>query len=475
VSDLNARAARGIRALLGRQALVQVLTFGAGIVLARTLTPSQFGLYFIATFFVSTFAFFGDFGFAPSLIQQRGELEPRDLRVAFTLQLAATTAIFAVLVVAAQWLVLLYPHAPHSVAWLIRALALQLYLTTFRSLSVLQLERRLRYGGVAAVEVAEALVFQGIAVGLALSGFGVWSFAVAVVARGLAGCAIAYSLAPWRVGLALDRATARRLLRFGLPFQLTSVAQQAGSWVTPVLVGSMLGPAAVGLLTWASSNARKPLMLVENVMRVAFPHFSRLQDDRAEVERVLSRYLRSLLLGAGLWFSLIVVSAPGLVPLVYGHRWASAVPALTVFAGALLFDTVAWLLGTTLFGLGEVAIVARANVYRTVVFVGLGVTLVLLVGLIGVAIAALVSVAAIVPMLLARFRDGRERLAQTVVVSGLPIALAVAGGLVVRALPVPEPARSVAAGVACLLVFVAVSLFAKLVRKPLRPVVEVPA
>jgi teichuronic acid exporter len=458
VNELDARAGRGIRALTGRQLLVQALTFAAGIVLARALTPAQFGLYFIATFFVSTFGFLSDFGLAPSLIQRRDELTDRDLRVAFTLQQALTTVTVALLFAAAPWLVRLYPHAPHETVWLIRALAFQLFLMSLRSLSVLQLERTLSYGRVAAIEVVEALVYQGVAVALALAGFGVWSFAAAVLVRALLGCCVAFAVAPWRIGFAFDRATARGLLRFGIPFQLGALAQQAGGWLTPLFVGSLVGPNAVGLLTWASSNGRKPLMVVENVMRVAFPHFSRLQDDRLEVERVLVRYLRPLVLASCAWLAGIVVAAPGLVPAVYGHRWTPAIGALMLFAGSLCVDTIAWVLGISLVGLGQVGLNARVNLLRTGVYVALGVALVLAIGFVGVAIAAIVSVAAMVPLLLRGYGDGAgRRLLLPLVPAVVPPLTGVAAGLLVRATPVSEPSRSIAAGVACELTLVAVA------------------
>src|SRR4051794_12855689 len=86
VSNLNRQAKRGIKLLLGRQVLLQILTLGGGIILARTLTPAEFGLYAIATFVVSTISLFGDFGLSPLLIQRKQEISARDLQVGFTLQ-----------------------------------------------------------------------------------------------------------------------------------------------------------------------------------------------------------------------------------------------------------------------------------------------------------------------------------------------------------------------------------------------------
>src|SRR5207248_493176 len=107
------------------------------------------------------------------------------------------------------------------------------------------------------------------------------------------------------------------------------------------------------------SLGKKPLMLVDNVMRVSFPHFSRIQHDRSEVERTLVKYLTYLLFASGLWFSLLLVAGPSLIRLIYTPKWAPAVPALILFSAGVCFEVVGWVAGLSLNGLGAVSFTTR--------------------------------------------------------------------------------------------------------------------
>lgn len=420
---------------MGRQLILQVLTFAGGILLARRLDPAEFGLYAIATFLVSAFALVGDFGLVPSLIQRRETITDRDLQVGFTLQQILISIVVAALFVGAPWLAALYPEAPPGTAWLVRALAFSLYLTSLRSMSVLQLERELQYGRLAGIEVVETLSFQSIAVILAIGGYGVWSFAWAALARGLIGAILVFLVAPWKVRFAFDNQIALRMIRFGIPFQAQSVVNQVSGWVTPLLVGTLIGPRAVGFLTWASSNGKKPLSLVDNVTRVAFPHFSRIQDDGAEVERTLGRYLTYLLLPAGLWFATLATAGSIIVEWVYTAKWSPAVPALILYAAALPFDVTGWLVAVALNGTGRVAYTTKIAATRTVAQLVLSIPLTIQFGFNGVPLAMLLGSMVSVPWILRGLGPGAAtRTLRTAVWIAWPTAISVVVGIVVTIL-----------------------------------------
>lgn len=440
--NVHKQAKRGIKLLLGRQAILQILTFAGGVFLARKLGPSVFGLYAIATFLVTAFGLFGDFGLAPSFIQRKKEITERDLQVGFTLQQLIAAVLVAVILVSAPWLAHFYPKAPPETVWLVRALAFSLFLTSWRTMSVLQLERQLRYDRLAWIEVVETLIFQGLAVGLAAAGFGVWSFVWATLARGVIGTAIVYATAPWKVRFAFDVDTAREILRFGIPFQLGAIAHNIGGWITPTLVGGMIGPHAVGYLSWASSNGKKPLLLVDNVMRVSFPHFSRIQDDRDEVERLMSRYLTYLLLMSGLWFSLLLVAGPSVVRLVYTSKWLPAVPALVLNAFVLSLDVVVWVVSVSMNACGLVRLAADRAVIRTVAHIVLSIPLVLWLGFNGVPIAYLAMMILTFRWTFRGLGDGAMgRIMRPVLWLLIPAACASAIGMASLQLHVPLIAR----------------------------------
>jgi O-antigen/teichoic acid export membrane protein len=164
-----------------------------------------------------------------------------------------------------------------------------------------------------------------------------------------------------------------------------------------VLVGGAIGPQAVGFVTWASSNGKKPLLLVDNVMRVAFTHFSRIQDSPAEIERILVRYLTYLLLPAGLWCALLCTAGHDLVGWVYATRWLPGVDALCVYAVAVCFEVAAWVVGVSLNGMGIVGYTGRVIFARTLAYTLLSVPLVLTIGFLGVPLGYLGAFAITTP------------------------------------------------------------------------------
>jgi PST family polysaccharide transporter len=410
------------------------------------LRPSEFGLYAIATFIVEILGLFGNFGLAPSFIQRRREPTDDDLAVGFTLQQIVATVLVGVIVVIAPWVMALFPGAPDGSSWLIRALAFSLYLTSWRSISALQLERRLRYDRLAWIEVIEALSFQATAVTLAALGHGVWSFGVAALVRGVLGTVLVYLAAPWPVRLKLDRRVTREILGFGVPFQLQILANQAGNWVTPLFVGTVVGTQGVGFLTWASSNARKPLLLVDNVMRVAFPHFSRIQDDREEVERLLVRYLTYLLLPAGAWFAVLLVAGHSLVIAIYSEKWSPAVFALILFALALFVDVIQWVFAVTLNSLGLVKSSTRILLVRNALSIAISIPLVLAVGFNGVPVAYLAAGVIIGPwFLVALGRELGQRVMRALLWIFVPLIAGVLAGIPILLPSLPTSVRAVSA------------------------------
>ncbi len=458
MTDINARAKQGIKLLMLRQVIVQVLMFFGGVVLARKLGPGPVGLYVIASFLVGMFALMGDFGLAPSFIQRKADLSEREVQVGFTLQQIFTSTIVVILWLIAPLLARLYPNAPPATVWLIRALAFNLYLTGWRSMSALQLERHLKYNKLAFIEMIETLVYQATAVCMALTGHGTWSFVIAIIAMGLTGTILVYAASPWPIRFAFDKELARSIVRFGVPFQLQILSSHLGDCVSPLIVGHLVGPRGVGFLTWSSSNGRKPLVLTDNVMRVAFPHFSRIQDDPAEVERILTRYMTYMLVPMGLWFAVWFVAGHPIVEWIYTGKWVPAVPALTLYAGGLLFDVIAWVVSISLNSIGKVQFATRLILARSIGSVTLSLPLVYLLGFIGAPIAILISSAFTVPRLLLGFgKSAPVRVLSQIVWLIVPVLGSVMAGSLVMRLPLSHHIQAVAATTAVALVYAALA------------------
>lgn len=385
-SSIARSAARGAVALGVRQALVQGLNIAGAVVLARVLSPAEFGVYAVVTFVLAFLVAFGDVGLGASLVQQHREPSLRDYRAVFTAQQLLVGLAVLALWLLAPWITGAYGRPPGEV-WLFRSLALALFFTSFQTIALIRVERHLAFEKVALVEVAQAVVFNALAVGLALRGVGVMSFAIALVARSLVGAVLANSIAPWPIGFRWDWPRVRAHLRFGLPYQGISLVSLLKDSISPVLIGLLLGARQVGFVNWAGMVAAYPVLALMVLQRVYLPAFSRMSVHPKELRRFVERVLRlTNTVVAPLSVLTLVLIEPA-TRLVFGAKWLPALPLFFLFWTANLFVPTATPLLGLLNALGESRTALR---FATLWMAGtwlLGAPLVLAFGAVGFAFA----------------------------------------------------------------------------------------
>lgn len=380
------RAARGVLALGARQVLVQGLNIGGGILLARLLTPREFGLFAILTFVRSFFNAFGDVGLAGSLIRQPATPTRDDYRTVFSAQLVIVASISGLLAVFAPSLASAYGLSAGD-AVLFRLLALSFLATSFMVIPQVGLERDLEFGKLAVIEVAQALVFNLVAVGLAWQGYGAISFALAMFGRALVGAVLAYIVNPWRIGWGWNAAILREHLNFGLPYQGSKFVSLVKDSITPVLVGMLLGPADVGYLNWANTVAAYSVLAIFIFERVYLPAFSRLQDDLPALGALFEKVIWATnALTAPIAMTTLVLIQP-ITRIVFGDKWLVALPYFFLLWAANLVVPIATPSLSLLNALGR----ARVTFAFTFVWMAgtwvLGAPLILMFGAIGFAVA----------------------------------------------------------------------------------------
>jgi PST family polysaccharide transporter len=418
--------------MMSRRLVILGLTFATGIVLARTLTPSDFGLYAIAFFVTLLVRMLAELGFSQVLIQRPGTLEPRALQTAFTIEHVVALMAFAALCAAAPILPRFYPEASGDLVPLVRLMSLQLLVLAWSDMSETILERSLDFERIAPIEVLGSVASNATSLTMAISGWGVWSLACGMLAGIVVRAVLAYRAAPWRIAFAFDRATAAVLLRRGFAIQVERLVTQGQYWVAPTLVAGTIGTTATGLLQWAAGNGKKPIELLQSAVRVSLPHFSLLQHDVRELERILARYVTAFALICGLWLVVLVVAGADLVAFVYGGRWIPAAGSMAIFAAAGLLTSGSVIVTSALVGLGRMAFAARVSMVAAAATLLASVALVLGVGPLGVPFGQLVGAAIALPWLVSGIAPGalgRVLPSARAIVAPMVAALAVGAGV----------------------------------------------
>jgi len=333
-SQLGARARTGMIWSLLNSGAARVLNVVAGLIIARVVTPDEFGTYTAAMLVMTVVLSMNEAGLSVAVVRWKEGVE----RIAPT----AVTASFAS---SAFWSALMFLGAPAIAALLnapeavtpIRLLAAGVLLDGISTIPNALLMRVFKQRSRAAAQLLGFCI--GTPIGILLAGsYGAAGLATGlVIANGVATATILW-LAPMRPRPGWNRETAVELLRIGLPPALTSLLLLAVVNVDSIVVSRVLGVGALGFYALAFNVANWPWNLLSiSIRQVSLPAFSRLAGDRAGLEQA---FAHSLTLATGLAVLggiLIAALATPLVGILYGDKWLPAIAALQwlVLLGAL--------------------------------------------------------------------------------------------------------------------------------------------
>lgn len=326
LETVKERSVRGVVVLTGRTFVLQVIALVAQLFLFAYLGKYEFGVFAIVSAIVNFLVYFSDIGLAAALIQKKEKPTDTDLKTTFFVQQTLVVALIVIVFILAPFFVQKY-SLDRDGQLLLYALAFSLLLSSLKSIPSVLLERRLEFVKLVFPQILEQVVYNVALVVFAMNGFGLKSFTIAVLARGVVGLITIYILQPWKPGFAFSRSTLSGLFKFGVPYQLnTFLATFKDDGMTLVL-GGILGPIGVGVLAFAQKIARVPLtFFMDTVTRVTFPAFSRLQGAKAELERSVTRSIFFICLLVFPSLVGIVTLAPILVRVI--PRYNQWIPAL---------------------------------------------------------------------------------------------------------------------------------------------------
>lgn len=294
IALIKRKSISGVVAFTTRTFFLQIIAFSATFLLTIFLTPSIFGLFYVVSAIISFLGYFSDIGLAAALVQKKEEVSREDLVTTFTIQQALVGAV-VIAALAVSGPVASFYRLDETGVLLYQALVAAFFLSSLKTIPSILLERALDFQKLVIPTILETLAFYIVAVILAWRGMGVASFTWAVLARGITGLVAMYAIAPWRIGLGFSQSSAKRLLRFGVPFQLNSFLALIKDDLMIVFLGKVLPLSHVGYLGWAKKWAEVPLRLfMDSVIRVTFPAFSRIQHDAKIMASALEKTLFGL-------------------------------------------------------------------------------------------------------------------------------------------------------------------------------------
>lgn len=328
-SELKSKASKGALLVGGRTVLIRGIGLLGNLVLARLLTPEDFGALAVGLVVVAFSQLFSDGGFGAALV--RGEAEPTraDLETMASFQLLVGVAAIVISALSAALL--------GGVAVVALVMVAAVPVLALRSPHRTVLERHLVYPPLVRAEVLEVVAYQLFAIGSVLLGAGVWGVAAASVVQAVAGAILLVRASGLGfVKPRLHKTNFLRLAPFGLRLQLlglTAVALIQGLNVTIGLLGGLY---AVGLWSFAARLIQPAQQIFETLRHVSYPAFARLKAVDEDLSQLASRALVWSAIGSGF---VLVPLAAGVEPLIefaFGLVWVPSSDAVVLSIVALM-------------------------------------------------------------------------------------------------------------------------------------------
>jgi O-antigen/teichoic acid export membrane protein len=337
-ATLADRAARGTGVTLAGQAARVVLQFGSMVILARLLTPEDFGRVAMVAAIIGISDMVREFGLSSAAIQAKFITQDERTNLFWTntglgLGSAVVMSLLAPLIAAF--------YGQPTLLWLVVAMSLSFVFSGVTTQFRADLTRELRFGALVAVDLA------GFGAGLALGavaafgGFGSWAIVLQQVSAIAITCVLSALVSRWRPGLPKRHVSIRRFLRFGAGLLGTQAIGYAVKNVDSIAIGAVWGALPLGLYDRSYQLMMTPLSQVNAPMtRIALPVLSRVSDDRQAFARYLQKAQLVGAYGTASIFAVATGLATPIVLVLFGEKWLGVAGIFAALAVGGLFRAI---------------------------------------------------------------------------------------------------------------------------------------
>ena len=321
---------------LAFQFLGRLITPVIGVLLARWLSPSDYGLIGMLGIFWAVGAIFADGGFGIALLRKK-DPDPVEYESVFGYNIGLGLMIYLLLALGAPWIAAFYRQP--ALIPIVRVTGLTFLIGPFSSIPSLLLQKRLQHRVLSAVHIGSAVLSGGMAIGLAHWGLGVWALVwQQVLSVGFSSAALLI-FTRWHPTGKFSLVALKRLFGFSSRVLMTRVMNTLFNNLHSVLIGRFYSPEQVGYFTrgnayaglWANS-------LFGTVESVTFPAYAEIQEDRDRLRKAVRRSLILTTAVCALPTALVAFLARPLVRLLLTPRWEPLVPFIWIFAGVHFFN-----------------------------------------------------------------------------------------------------------------------------------------
>lgn len=334
----------------------QVLNFGISILIARVLSPEEFGVVAIALVFVALAQTLSDLGLSSSLIQKT-DVSDDETFSCLCINLLIGLIMALMLFLFSRGLAKFYDTPELSL--ILISLCPLFFINSFASVPRAILSRKMKHGQLALCNLLATLMGSLVALILVYLDFGLWALVIQHLTTGFLNSLLLVvksrlKFAKFKLDLLLP------LLPFSLNVFITRVLQEAANQADKVIIGKFMGPSQLGFYTKADQLARFPLRNITGVVsNVMFPALSKIKEDKEKVKLV---YLRAIGLISTFVFPILAglaYLANDIIFFLLGEKWLPLVPYFMFFCISFMLLSIGQISGAFFLSQGKADVQLR--------------------------------------------------------------------------------------------------------------------
>ncbi len=343
----------------------QLFSLARLVILARVLSPQDFGLMGIALLSMATLETFSQTGFQQALIQKKCDIESY-LNSAWTFLILRSFLLFTILYLIAPYAAVFF-DSPEAKP-IIQVIGISVIFQAFTNIGVIYFQKELEFNKQFIYQLSGTLTDFIVAVVAAFILKNVWAIVFGLLAGNAAMFITSYLIHPYRPHLSFDIGKAKELFGYGKWILGSTILVFLATQGDDILVGKLLGITSLGFYQMAYRISNLPATEITHMIsQVTFPVYSKIQDD---IPKLREAYLRILLFTTLISFPitvLIFVLAPDFTMIFLGEKWMSMVPTMQVLVFAGLVRSIAATTGPILYAVGKPRIDTKWQMIRLVV------------------------------------------------------------------------------------------------------------
>ncbi len=367
---------------------LQAVWFVISVILARLLSPGQFGLLGMVTVITGFAGMFAGMGLDAALVQKES-IRQDHLSSVFWVNVGAGFALTTLFMLCSPLLAAFYGEA------ILRPLTM-VVATTFAigSLQVVQsalMTRALDFRRLSIIGLASTGVSGASAIIMAWLGLGVWSLAFQRVIASAVNALLVWRSSTWRPQFQFNRTFVRGIIGFSGNLTATRALNYWVRNLDNLLIGRVLGTGALGIYSRAYGLMMFPVTNISSaISTVMFPSLCIIQKDKERVKGMYLRLTRSVALVSFPLMLGLLFCAENFVIGIFGRQWAEAIPIVQIFSVSGIVQSIVALSGNLFLCQGRADLAFRIGLFLKLVPIA-GIIIGLKWGIIGVAIGLVVA------------------------------------------------------------------------------------